>query len=538
MKPRLRLVGAGMLFMAVVEFTTGCKEIPTLLDKQEDALGISSNFWGADHREFHRVLHYPNGVGLRFPGYVIGIEKGHQDKVRGPKVDPDLLDLPKDIDPSKVQRRLLSDPKAHFISHVIRYRADGQKFAVYPNRMRSCVLYSALPAVGRIGGEDKDATWGLFSYCDGMNPDGIEAGDGGDFERGWSGVKVLRDRLGNDLTPPKDKKQMNGEKEKPPYSHILVIVMGWNTPQGEALQNFNSIVGHLLDEVDERRRILSNNKDDKDYCRTAPEPECRFRPLVIGVTWASDWEISPLMPLPPALVRGISFPNKASDAEEVGITWLRAVIQHAVLPARNGMDTSKPPKVVLIGHSFGARAIMFAITEERALNTKRRLAEEVSVETNFRPGDTFISLQGAFLIEELFIDKKKNALHPSVVKRNLRIVLTASEFDSAANTAFWGTYAGSTKAYDKICKGKTANAYTGFIDCAKVVPLDPTLTYGHALCNTPFTERDPVERRNNRPILFIDASAVINCRAAFTGGGSHNDIYRRETASFLWDLIR
>ena len=45
-------------------------------------------------------------------------------------------------------------------------------------------------------------------------------------------------------------------------------------------------------------------------------------------------------------------------------------------------------------------------------------------------------------------------------------------------------------------------------------------------------------KQSENAVLYVDTTTLMTCRAAFTGGGSHSDIYRRETASFLWDLIR
>lgn len=542
MESRALQAMAGILVSATLVFTAGCTKTKTLLDDREKNLGISSNIWGADHREFHRVLHYPNGVGLRFPGYIVGIEKGHQGKVVGPKEKPDLLKkLEDEATVTKVRRRLLNDSKAHFISHVMRYQASANDLAVYPNRMRSCALYSALPATGKQKNDDANVAKQLFSYCDESSEKSFkddsdeknpEKGKIGAFEQSWSGIKMLRNALQGDLSPPDDQK-----KPSTPYSHIFIIVMGWNTPQGEAVQNFNSIIGHLIDEVDARRKDISG-KNGNNGCTGSKEPECTFRPLVIGVTWASDWEISPVLPLPPAAVRLVSFPFKADDAEEVGTTWLRAVIEHAVLPVRNGSDAKNAPPVIIIGHSFGARAAMAAITEERVLNTDGFLAKMVPVKTDYKPGDKFISLQGAFKIEELFTNKNMNALHDSIATGNLEVILTASEFDEASDIAFWATYAGSIRAYDKVCKGKKADEYAGFIDCTTVLTSGSEKNYGFALCQPPSSQRTSVERRNSNSVLFIDASAVINCRASFTSGGSHSDIYRRETARFLWEHIR
>ncbi len=508
---------------------TACGELPTMLDKSEEKFGIKNNFWGADHREFHRAVLYPNGVGFRFPGYIVGIEKSRQQKVNGPRVEPELLTLPEGRPSTKIQRALMTNPKSHLITHVMRYSDVNDANAVFPHRIKSCAVYSLLPPSDK--GDTHDAAQGMFSRCE-ISGDDASAGEkfsvSGAFEQSWIALADLKKSLEADLR--------TDEKSKvPPISHIFVIVMGWNTPQGEAVQNFNSIIGHMLDEVDEKRKAVHGGCGEKNK----EVPECRFRPLLIGVTWASDWELSPLLPLPPALVRAISFPNKANDAKEVGITWLRALIEHVVLPVRNGTSNNGGPKIVLVGHSFGARALMASVTENRVLNTRREAARAVPQMLNFRKGDQFVALQGAFKIEELFVDEKElDKLHPSIANRNLRVTVTSSEFDEAVDTAFWGTYAGSAKGYDKVCAPGSTGTYGNFVDCSRARSRGSSLNYGFASCNTAFADRTPHERLNGAPVHVFDVSEMVNCRSAFTGGGSHSDIYRREMARFLWDQLR
>lgn len=47
------------------------------------------------------------------------------------------------------------------------------------------------------------------------------------------GLAALKDNLKHDL-------------KTGAYSHILIIVMGWNTSQSEAVRNFNDIAGNII----------------------------------------------------------------------------------------------------------------------------------------------------------------------------------------------------------------------------------------------------------------------------------------------------
>ena len=131
----------------------------------------------------------------------------------------------------------------------------------------------------------------------------------------------------------------------------------------------------------------------------------------------------------------------------------------------------------------------------------------------------------------------------------LRAVLTTSRHDSANETAFWASYAGMIKAHRKVC----AEPGHRSIACA-YIPSQANYSaqgYGFSLCDGATGNSEPSiepegapinvgEWRNQetKPVLYVDATALMNCRAAFTGGGSHSDIYRRETARFIWELIR
>lgn len=480
--------------VVAVSWLSGCGELPGFLDGEEKRLGVHTNWIGADHRQFHRILHFHNGLGLQFPGYIVGTEKAHQDKVMGPKYDPDLL-AAQDDGRKAGPEALRTDPKAHLVTHVMRYSPEGRATDVYPHRMRSCALYSALSP-------GPDGVDPLFPYCagSGPEPDNGKAA----YRNSWRALERLKAALAKDLA-------------EGGYSHIFVVTMGWNTPQGEAVQNFNSIIGHLLDEADAQR-------NDREACPAGSKrPHCGFKPLLVGVTWASDWEVSPLLALPPALVRGISFPNKADDANEMGSTWLRALIEHVVLPVRNAASTNGAPKVVLIGHSFGARATMTAIKvsalSRAALPDGLRDSSGSGPAPGglaFRPGDQFISLQGAFEVDELFEKGGYDRLLPQFVESDLRVRLIASRFDTAVDTAFWGRYAGSISGYEAVCGQATRPAS---LDCERVAAGAP--------------RRDGPSSR----VLYIDASEVVRYGAAFTGGGAHSDIYRRETARMLWNYI-
>lgn len=531
MMPLLALVGCSLLFSA-------CSPTATLLDAHEGKLGIRDNELGSDHRAFHSILHFPHGIGLNFPGYIVGIEKAGQNLIGGPRVREELYPVRGDAEPA-THRRIRSNSKAHFISHVMKYSTGIGDHRVFGGRIQPCAIYSVLGSSfaepnlteGRVpDGERTLVGSNQFEFCEGFPRNESGAHDSILMPRAYhqSGEAIM------DL-----RSDINRHANRNKFTHILVMVMGWNTPQSNAVQNFNSIMGHLLDEYEDTYQERCTKTDLEEICS--------FHPLVVGVTWSSDWQLSSMSPIPPTVVRTASFLNKANDAEEVGVTWLADLLRNGILPARSELaDDASGPKVVLIGHSFGARATLAALVQE----TFHEPAIKSSFNEQFQPGDTFLALQGAFEVKELFKERDLNkGLSAAFDRDGLRAVLTATQFDKAVKFAFWADFAGSLDGFDAVCGDLPGDE----VDCFEVgentqrnAELD---SYGLAAC---VTNEDPIllETRATKPnfshasvlesdhgLIYVNTSRLMNCNAAFTGGGAHSDIYRRETARFVMDVL-
>ncbi|MCD6073536.1 MAG: putative lipoprotein, partial [Rhodospirillales bacterium] len=206
---------------------------------------------------------------------------------------------------------------------------------------------------------------------------------------------------------------------------------------------------------------------------------------------------------------------------------------NVVLPVRDEYEREHQtkPKVTLVGHSFGARALMATLSQPPALKDKGLPAIR-----EFADGDSFISLEGAFETDKLFEDQNvANGLNKELDSKKLRTILVASQFDEAVKVAFWDTYAGSVDGFDKLCVDQRASTKK-IIDC-EVVQANMESRYGFNQCRATKVRPAQIDRSEEARVLYLDASAVINCNAAFTGGGSHSDIYRLEMAHMLWDYL-
>ncbi|MEO5355546.1 MAG: hypothetical protein H7835_20400 [Magnetococcus sp. XQGC-1] len=136
--------------------------------------------------------------------------------------------------------------KTHFISHVMRYQ--GKMYGE-----GNCALYGVYHAQG---------TEEPYDECQNVQK-AVSTPYGSPFLDSWHALDQLALSIRKDLD--------GGQ-----FTHVVVIVMGWNTPQEEAFRNFNSIVSKT-------RR--SANKDKNRTHGASP-----FNPLVVGVTWSSKWE--------------------------------------------------------------------------------------------------------------------------------------------------------------------------------------------------------------------------------------------------------
>lgn len=469
----------GTSIVALVALTACRSSIPSYLDEPEHNLGVDTTWYGSNLRIYHSVLLYPDGLGLRSPGYIVGIENIHPSDA----IHPETSDV----------RPVLRE--GHLITHIVHYGDSNERAS--PEPVTSCVLFTMLDR----GRPTDDAGHRLFERCQPARP--APPDDGVTSNSRDIPIALLRQALASDL-------------RSGAYSHILIMIMGWNTDQEKAVKSFNSIAGNLFDEARARKDVM-------------------FHPLIVGVTWPSQWQLGDWSVVPDAVVRGLSFSNKAHDADDIGNDLLRALIRDSVLAARtevegepkNGAQSKgvKSPRIVLIGHSFGARALVKA------------LAAEQHVDAGFHSDDRLILLQGAFEIYDLF--DQNGDLNPIFSAGAPRVTMTASSNDSAVSVAIWGSYVGDIDTFDQVCRTNAefwGSLHITDVGCGNAVRKGSD-GYGFNLCVS--TAVRPVSRSiEERSVRYFDASSMINCQAPLSSGGAHADILRRETARFLMDEMQ
>lgn len=432
---------------ATLLFLISCSNLPPserLLEPQEVALDTD----GGTTMLFHSALYYPAEISLNFPGFILGIEKSPVKII----TTPGDIHI-QEVDASGFSREELHDEvvdkKILYVSHILENFSD-------PYGLANCVHYNAYY---RQTQQDSPV-----AFCDSATP--VEVQPEKAYVGSWLAMAKLKQLIENRIEN---------------YTHVIVITMGWNTVQEEAVRNFNSIVKNM-------KKAAGDNP---------------FNPLVIGVTWPSQWASKWLEPL----VRSVSFPWKAHDADEVGLTWL-GVLLHNTLA-----DISKP--IVIIGHSFGARASSVAACIGPVITEK---PEKSALQRD--KFDHLINLQGAYRTNRLLGQHRSGKLKygGNCSEKVSQITLTSSQSDTAMDTLFWrkDKYAGDDESFARQCeKG------------------NETVKCGYA------TSKGEINRFHgkNSHVTYINGDELITKNAYLSGGDAHSDIYRAEHGVLLWNII-
>ncbi|WP_442964133.1 alpha/beta hydrolase [Pseudomonas sp. NMI760_13] len=491
--------------------------------------------------KFHSMLYFPSGTALHYPGYVVALEKSPQPIIGGPKVSNESKQLfhgdanyfREEEDTAsntshQIKRIQQWDTKAMFVSHILKNGVLLDQDTGYMAKSH-CFVYNAY-AADALAGIRKDYDLKKVSdwnACDASrNLEQTHSDLTNLYQESARALRSLEQNLTRDLTGSR-------------YTHVVVVVMGWNTAQDEAIRNINDITGNLMAAAYEvgqaqkaplnQAKALQSNQifqpTGEKGIYTTPKTDvldtARFRPLVIGVTWPSFWSNS--------VTNFFSYGNKANDADEIGLTWLNMLVNQSV---PNALAASKSKaKVVTIGHSFGARAMMRALFSSPALVPQQAYPQSHV--------DLAVGLQGAVSINRFTVgDGKEGAPYRDFAKlQNTHIALTASEHDGAAGgPVFWYDPSGSIKSWNQVC-GALAPARSATFDCLKASDTSASLNGLFSLCKVGDSHCTASTLSRNK-VSYIDASnGITQFNSPGSGGGAHSDIYRLPMGRLLWRLI-
>ncbi|MBT3877523.1 MAG: hypothetical protein HOI47_22315 [Candidatus Scalindua sp.] len=294
MKIRSYIFCIQSLFLLIsIALFTGCSNQPKLSNK-EKAYGTNKGKYAI----FHRIAEVDRGLGLKYPGFLVGIEKGYREKI-DPNNTYDIVDkLNKDTTSEKNYARvkdILGDRKLTFVSHIAQY---SLKSGINGNP------YNGIPYIAEHfihNAYEKDF----------------------DSSNVYTESSIALDNLKERIEQIKDNEQ---------YTHIFFYCMGWNTDQQESLRNYNSLLGLIIENYNGERP---------------------FKPLFVGITWPSLWKWNFFK------YTGIisSYFTKADDADEVGLMWGNRILRDILIPLKK----EKNIPLILVGHSLGARALTRAL---------------------------------------------------------------------------------------------------------------------------------------------------------------------------------
>ncbi|MDH4162922.1 MAG: hypothetical protein OEW15_09580 [Nitrospirota bacterium] len=467
---------------------SGCAG-PRKLQQAEERYGTDSEALSV----FHRTMEGDGGLGLRFPGYLIGIEKAKRSKIGMPgkcawyqrkaTADADGLDRSyfngNDEYYGEV-KGILDDCKRSFVSHIVQYEL-AQDLHGLPF-IREQFIHNAY-----------DRTL--------LDQQAYDAGK-------YALLTKLKQNIRNRLT---------AARTQEPYTHIMVYSMGWNTDQQEALRNYNSLLYLMLQERNGRP----------------------FKPLFIGISWPSEWN----WPVLETLGQLISYGTKANDADEVGMVWISQLLRQVLIPLKQEeqKDGHELP-IIMVGHSFGARAITSGVFGYPSAATKDHSAKDV---------DLVIGLQGAFSVKRFMQEVGgEGGPYRDFKEYANKFVYTWSRHDTANTSAFWSRHIGGRSGYKATCGNRAFAQYAIKADVRqgkkcdgefcehnsedleyRGVALPAVVPAGNTAAPWKDSFADPTT------ISIVDATEMVRYVPYAKGGKAHSDIYTPGIANFTWDVL-
>lgn len=488
----VRMVVAVTLVSVSLAVFSGCAKNTRIAANEKAFFGWRS---AKSLAVFHRVANRDQGLGLRFPGFLIGIEKADRSRI---DFDNDLISLePQDAisrtadstsdrtcDPTsdrtwhadwrKKVWRMLDDQHRTFISHLVEYSSLPSE--TNWQRIHERIVYSA--------------------YDSQLAPQDA-------YRRGFRKLRefgaTFQAHVSSAMLAPR------------PYTHLFIFAMGWNTDQQESIRNFNSLVSFLDQEK--------------------PEELTQFRPLVIGITWPSEW----LWVVAPRLGRLMSYPVRSNDADEIGLIWANYILKEMLLPIKKRYNLP----LIAVGHSFGARLLSTAINAGPLVVKDDKGGSEHIENPDLIVADLVVGLQGAMSVNR-FVDGEGNEGTPyrSFCRYARKYVFSWSKFDRANPLAAFVTGA---KHIGGIAGYSQAREYRDLFDLFVIRNRGNPPGFG------PIEIEADNENGNNRSwceaineegtIALVDASEVVRFEAYQKGGKAHNDVYTPSIARLIWKSI-
>lgn len=345
---------------------------------------------GRVNAQHHLSAYYPSGIGLNFPGYIIGLEDSSPERISR---DGDLvIENPPEagMDIARITDTM-REYYLPFISHIHRY--EGNRYG-----KGNCALYTLYQNNHRP----------IIPFCstaESLSKAAVNQPRSA-YRNSWEAINIF-------------KRELRRQVASGQYSHMIISMMGLDTAQEESIRNFRSIAWSIHEAAGEE-----------------------FRPLFIGITWPSFLDgrwLDPVWEL-------AAYPYKADEADRLGLSWLGVLMHDVIIPLSEQIPTS------VISHSFGTRALSMATCVGPAIRNgeRPRLYAEGQIEKLIGFGAAF-SLER---LRNKVIPLYEDINYPNACEKVRSLVITASDKDSAVQLAIWADLAGNYAYYGEYCDSK------------------------------------------------------------------------------------
>lgn len=423
---------------------------------------------------YHALLNTPHSHPLSANGYIIGIEKAPRERIGAnfKAHDNGLIEFPAYAANTYLQRNIdqqkktfeaaTNDPKVMFVSHILQYDANRVDGAILTTPLYSAYYKTAFGGHAPVAPEDA-------------------------YAKGMSELRALEEQILVDIAA--------ATKRGEPYTHIMLLSMGWNNDQFESLERYNAIF--------------------QTSVRAAQSEGTKFKPLIIGLTWPSVWGGTSVLDVANRAFHIGSYPVKARDSDEIGYGIVNYLFNDLLPRVENHTDL----KTVAIGHSMGARILSRAYYSADYLKQRGPAREHPPL---------LIGLQGAFSINRFreghqlippvrWLFNGEGGPHQDHAAPGGKLVLTWAERDFANPVARFATgaaHVGGSVADRRLSRNPALQEKVTR-HTLKADSLEELAKY----CQAGEGEDD---------ILYLNASQII---------AAHGDIRNPDVGRLVWNLV-
>ena len=170
--------------------------------------------YGRTNDLFRQIVSNKYSTGLDYPGYLIGIEKANRRLIgvgSRRRVDSHIRVRKSRARYNRFMRRRLKEKKRSFVSHIVKFSHYNAGHRHQLSRIRPEFVYNVYDEI-KSGKLQKHKI----------------------YNQSWRELQALKRNIRADI-------KHGG------YTHVIVLVMGWQTPQIRSMSQVNSLIGHTLD---------------------------------------------------------------------------------------------------------------------------------------------------------------------------------------------------------------------------------------------------------------------------------------------------